>query len=54
MLRDYGRAQGISADALTFTHHVIPNDDTTSDQELSPVVQRELDKVKRAFKVRSS
>ncbi|XP_058525212.1 dynein axonemal heavy chain 14 isoform X2 [Ochotona princeps] len=50
VLRDYGRAQGISVDALAFTHHVIPKDDTASDQEFSLVVHRELDKVKRAFK----
>uniref|UniRef100_A0A8I6AN36 Dynein axonemal heavy chain 14 n=1 Tax=Rattus norvegicus TaxID=10116 RepID=A0A8I6AN36_RAT len=49
VLQDYGRAQGISMDALTFTHKVIYNSDGSQEDDLSKFLQKRLNIVKRAF-----
>ena len=51
MLQDYGRSQGISTDALTFTHHVISDTTDVKDREFSIIIQKKLNIVRRAFKV---
>uniref|UniRef100_A0A8D2C9B8 Dynein axonemal heavy chain 14 n=1 Tax=Sus scrofa TaxID=9823 RepID=A0A8D2C9B8_PIG len=50
VLQDYGRAQGISTDALTFTHHVISEPIDLKDDEFSVIIQKKLNIVRRAFK----
>uniref|UniRef100_A0A8D0TF00 Dynein axonemal heavy chain 14 n=1 Tax=Sus scrofa TaxID=9823 RepID=A0A8D0TF00_PIG len=50
VLQDYGRAQGISTDALTFTHHVISEPTDLKDDEFSVIIQKKLNIVRRAFK----
>ncbi|VTJ58966.1 Hypothetical predicted protein, partial [Marmota monax] len=50
VLQDYGRAQGISMDGLTFTHHVISDTSDIKDEELSIIIQKKLNTVRRAFK----
>ncbi|XP_004439654.1 PREDICTED: dynein heavy chain 14, axonemal [Ceratotherium simum simum] len=50
VLQDYGRSQGISIDALTFTHHVISDTTDVEDKEFSIVIQKKLNMVRRAFK----
>ena len=51
VLQDYGRSQGISTDALTFTHHVISDTTDVKDREFSIIIQKKLNIVRRAFKV---
>ena len=51
VLQDYGRSQGISTDALTFTHHVISDTTVVKDKEFSIIIQKKLNIVRRAFKV---
>ncbi|ELK32135.1 Dynein heavy chain 14, axonemal [Myotis davidii] len=51
VLQDYGRAHGISTDALTFTHQVIPSTIGPKEEEFSIIVQKTLNLVRRAFKV---
>ncbi|XP_063469485.1 dynein axonemal heavy chain 14 isoform X1 [Symphalangus syndactylus] len=41
VLQDYGRSQGISVDALTFTHHVI-SDTTDKDEKFSVFMPKKL------------
>ncbi|XP_057583181.1 dynein axonemal heavy chain 14 [Hippopotamus amphibius kiboko] len=50
VLQDYGRSQGISTDALTFTHHVISDTTDVKDEEFSVIIQKKLNIVRRAFK----
>ncbi|XP_043340601.1 dynein axonemal heavy chain 14 [Cervus canadensis] len=50
VLQDYGRSQGISTDALTFTHHVISDTTDVKDKEFSIIIQKKLNIVRRAFK----
>ncbi|XP_070257562.1 dynein axonemal heavy chain 14 [Myotis yumanensis] len=50
VLQDYGRAHGISTDALTFTHQVIPSTIGSKEEEFSIIVQKTLNLVRRAFK----
>ncbi|XP_014395404.1 PREDICTED: dynein heavy chain 14, axonemal [Myotis brandtii] len=50
VLQDYGRAHGISTDALTFTHQVIPSTIGSKEEEFSIMVQKTLNLVRRAFK----
>ncbi|XP_077659064.1 dynein axonemal heavy chain 14 [Urocitellus parryii] len=50
VLQDYGRAQGISMDGLTFTHHVTSDPSDIKDEELSIIIQKKLNTVRRAFK----
>nr|XP_031294136.1 dynein heavy chain 14, axonemal [Camelus dromedarius] len=50
VLQDYGRSQGISTDALTFTHHVISDTTDIKDKEFSIIIQKKLNLVRRAFK----
>uniref|UniRef100_A0A8C6E8C9 Dynein axonemal heavy chain 14 n=1 Tax=Moschus moschiferus TaxID=68415 RepID=A0A8C6E8C9_MOSMO len=50
VLQDYGRSQGISTDALTFTHHVISDTTDIKDKEFSIIIQKKLNIVRRAFK----
>ncbi|XP_076770738.1 dynein axonemal heavy chain 14 [Arvicanthis niloticus] len=49
VLQDYGRAQGISMDALTFTHKVIYNIDDNQEDDISKFLQKRLNIVRRAF-----
>eukprot|EP00072_Mus_musculus_P067792 XP_017169555.1 PREDICTED: dynein heavy chain 14, axonemal [Mus musculus] len=49
MLQDYGRAQGISMDTLTFTHKVIYNISVTQEDDISKLLQKRLNIVRRAF-----
>lgn len=51
VLQDYGRAHGISTDALTFTHQVLPSTIGSKEEEFSIIVQKTLNLVRRAFKV---
>lgn len=51
VLQDYGRAHGISTDALTFTHRVVPETIGSMEEEFSIMVQKKLNLVRRAFKV---
>ncbi|XP_070624141.1 dynein axonemal heavy chain 14 isoform X7 [Bos indicus] len=50
VLQDYGRSQGVSTDALTFTHHVISDTTDVKDKEFSIIIQKKLNIVRRAFK----
>ncbi|XP_076986007.1 dynein axonemal heavy chain 14, partial [Tamandua tetradactyla] len=50
VLQDYGRSQGIPADALTFTHSVISDTADTEDEEFSIIIQKNLNIVRKAFK----
>ncbi|XP_008070687.1 dynein heavy chain 14, axonemal, partial [Carlito syrichta] len=50
VLQDYGRSQGISMDALTFTHHVISDTPGIKEEEFSIIIQKKLNIVRRAFK----
>ncbi|XP_054432748.1 dynein axonemal heavy chain 14 [Pteronotus mesoamericanus] len=50
VLQDYGRSQGLSMDALTFTHHVISDTADVREEEFSMIIQKELNIVRRAFK----
>uniref|UniRef100_A0A8C5W1I2 Dynein axonemal heavy chain 14 n=1 Tax=Microcebus murinus TaxID=30608 RepID=A0A8C5W1I2_MICMU len=49
VLQDYGRARGLSMDALTFTHHVISDTSDITDEEFSIVIEKKLNIVRRAF-----
>ncbi|KAH0513658.1 Dynein heavy chain 14, axonemal [Microtus ochrogaster] len=49
VLQDYGRAQGISMDMLTFSHKVIHTASTTQEDEFSKLLQKRLNIVRRAF-----
>ncbi|KAG8519328.1 Dynein heavy chain 2, axonemal, partial [Galemys pyrenaicus] len=49
LLQDYGRAQGISTNALTFTHHVI-SDSPDIEDEFSITIQKTVNVLRRAFK----
>lgn len=51
MLRDYGRARGISLDALSFILHVIPDTAATQDEEVPVFMEKKLGKASRAFRV---
>lgn len=51
VLQDYGRAQGISMDMLTFSHKVIHRASTTQEDEFSKLLQKRLNIVRRAFQV---
>lgn len=51
VLQDYGRSQGLSIDALTFTHHVLSDTADLKEKELSLIIQKKLNIVRRAFKV---
>lgn len=51
VLQDYGRSQGLSIDALTFTHDVLSDPADTKEKELSLIIQKKLNIVRRAFKV---
>ncbi|XP_036133658.1 dynein heavy chain 14, axonemal [Molossus molossus] len=50
VLQDYGRAQGLSIDALTFSHHVISDTAEIKEEEFSMTIQKKLNMVRRAFK----
>nr|XP_023488506.1 dynein heavy chain 14, axonemal isoform X2 [Equus caballus] len=50
VLQDHGRSQGISIDALSFTHHVSSDATDVEDEEFSTSVQKKLSIVRRAFK----
>ncbi|XP_048968435.1 dynein axonemal heavy chain 14 isoform X2 [Canis lupus dingo] len=50
VLQDYGKSQGISIDALTFTHHVTSDTTDIKDEEFSIIIQKKLNIVRRAFK----
>uniref|UniRef100_A0A2K6F430 Dynein axonemal heavy chain 14 n=1 Tax=Propithecus coquereli TaxID=379532 RepID=A0A2K6F430_PROCO len=50
VLQDYGRSQGISVDALTFTHHVVSDTSDVTDEEFSIIIEKKLNMVRRAFK----
>ncbi|KAM6166251.1 LOW QUALITY PROTEIN: dynein axonemal heavy chain 14 [Erethizon dorsatum] len=49
VLQDHGRSQGVSMDALTFSHHVISDTSNVSEEQLSIAVQRKLSLIRRAF-----
>lgn len=51
VLQDYGRAQGISMDTLTFSHKVIHRTSTVQEDEFSKLLQKRLNIVRRAFQV---
>lgn len=51
MLQDYGRARGISMDALTFTHRVIYTSNVSQKDDISKLLQKRLNIVRRAFQV---
>lgn len=48
VLQGHGRSQGISIDALTFTHHVISDTTAMKDEEFSIIIQKKLNIVRRA------
>ncbi|XP_013362490.1 PREDICTED: dynein heavy chain 14, axonemal isoform X4 [Chinchilla lanigera] len=50
VLQDHGRSQGVSMDALTFSHHVISDTSNVSEEELSMATQRKLSLIRKAFK----
>ncbi|XP_016076637.1 PREDICTED: dynein heavy chain 14, axonemal [Miniopterus natalensis] len=50
VLQDYGRSQGVSMDALTFTHHVLSDTADIREEEFSIIIQQKLNIVRRAFK----
>ncbi|XP_054550811.1 dynein axonemal heavy chain 14 isoform X4 [Talpa occidentalis] len=50
LLQDYGRSQGISTNALTFTHHVISDSPDINDEEFPITIQRKVSILRRAFK----
>ncbi|XP_004692998.1 PREDICTED: dynein heavy chain 14, axonemal [Condylura cristata] len=50
LLQDYGRSQGISTNALTFTHHVVSDSPDVQDEEFSIAVQQKVSILRRAFK----
>ncbi|KAL1769801.1 dynein heavy chain 14, axonemal, partial [Sigmodon hispidus] len=49
VLQDYGRAQGISMDALTFTHQVIHSTSDEQEDDFSKLLQKRLNIVRKAF-----
>ncbi|XP_031192756.1 dynein heavy chain 14, axonemal isoform X3 [Mastomys coucha] len=49
VLQDYGRARGISMDALTFTHRVIYTSNVSQKDDISKLLQKRLNIVRRAF-----
>ncbi|XP_060048420.1 dynein axonemal heavy chain 14 isoform X2 [Erinaceus europaeus] len=49
ILQDYGKSQGVPTNALTFTHHVIPDNPNTEDT-FSIATQRKLNVIRKAFK----
>nr|XP_042114676.1 dynein axonemal heavy chain 14 isoform X2 [Peromyscus maniculatus bairdii] len=49
VLQDYGRAQGISMDVLTFTHKVIRSTIDKQEDDFSKLLQKRLNIVRRAF-----
>nr|XP_048295519.1 dynein axonemal heavy chain 14 [Myodes glareolus] len=51
VLQDYGRAQKISMDTLTFSHKVIHRASTVQDDEFSKLLQKRFNIVRRAFQV---
>ncbi|XP_051041734.1 dynein axonemal heavy chain 14 [Phodopus roborovskii] len=49
VLQDYGRAQGISMDTLTFTHRVITTISHEQEDDFSKLLHKRLNIVRRAF-----
>ncbi|KAL6037086.1 hypothetical protein STEG23_030201, partial [Scotinomys teguina] len=49
VLQDYGRAQGISMDTLTYTHSVIHSTIDKQEDDFSKLLQKRLNIVRRAF-----
>ncbi|XP_036925260.1 dynein heavy chain 14, axonemal [Sturnira hondurensis] len=49
VLQDYGRSRGLAMDTLTFTHRVVSDTTERKEEELSIVIQKELNVVRTAF-----